>query len=258
MPQPKSTNQRKQDYPDILDVIFNYEGQGDYQLIIDHLNFLDSKNIFAGKIVTLCNLPEMRPLYVSSSVEKVFGYRPEELLKSNKFDLSGMKQTKYFRKISKYVGKFHNPDIDNNSHDVKYISGGIPFRHKDGSIRRTLTKYQIDFMPKGVLPKVDVFVTYDITELLKEDSFWIYQEKIVNGKRVCQFNSGHKVERHLISPREKEVLQMIAQGKSSKEIASSLTISIATVSQHRKNMLGRTRAKDSSSLIQLCKICEVL
>ena len=49
--------------------------------------------------------------------------------------------------------------------------------------------------------------------------------------------------------RELEVLQFIAQGFSSKQIADKLFISENTVSNHRRNMLRKRGAKSSAELV---------
>jgi two-component system, NarL family, response regulator NreC len=43
----------------------------------------------------------------------------------------------------------------------------------------------------------------------------------------------------LLSGREKEILQLIAEGKSNKEIAGQLNLSVYTVETHRGNILGK-------------------
>ena len=53
----------------------------------------------------------------------------------------------------------------------------------------------------------------------------------------------------MITPKEREVLQLIANGLSSKEIAQRLSISFYTVQTHRKNMLAKTQAKNTPELI---------
>jgi DNA-binding NarL/FixJ family response regulator len=52
----------------------------------------------------------------------------------------------------------------------------------------------------------------------------------------------------LLTPRELEVLKLIAEGHSSKEIATMLVISIKTVDQHRTNMLDKLRMHDRVDL----------
>jgi len=53
----------------------------------------------------------------------------------------------------------------------------------------------------------------------------------------------------MITPKEREVLQLIASGLSSKEIARRLSISFYTVQTHRKNMLAKVGAKNTAELI---------
>jgi DNA-binding CsgD family transcriptional regulator len=52
-----------------------------------------------------------------------------------------------------------------------------------------------------------------------------------------------------ITPKEKEVLSLLAQGFSSKEIATRLVISVHTVESHRKNLRFKFDAKNSSELV---------
>jgi len=53
----------------------------------------------------------------------------------------------------------------------------------------------------------------------------------------------------MITPKEREVLHLIADGLSSKEIARRLSISFYTVQTHRKNMLAKVGAKNTPELI---------
>jgi DNA-binding NarL/FixJ family response regulator len=52
----------------------------------------------------------------------------------------------------------------------------------------------------------------------------------------------------LLTPRELEVLKLIAEGHTSKEIAGMLVISIKTVDRHRTNMLDKLRMRDRVEL----------
>jgi len=51
-----------------------------------------------------------------------------------------------------------------------------------------------------------------------------------------------------ISPREREVLQMIAEGHSTKNIADSLHISVKTVETHRKNIMEKANLHSVAEL----------
>jgi DNA-binding NarL/FixJ family response regulator len=53
-----------------------------------------------------------------------------------------------------------------------------------------------------------------------------------------------------ITSREKEVLQLVAHGYSTKQIADKLSISIRTVESHRINMLRKMKVSNSAELIK--------
>ena len=53
---------------------------------------------------------------------------------------------------------------------------------------------------------------------------------------------------HLLSPREREVLQLLAEGKSSNQIAESLHISIKTVETHRAQLMAKLKIKSIAEL----------
>ena len=59
---------------------------------------------------------------------------------------------------------------------------------------------------------------------------------------------GERVPAHVLTPREDEVLKLIAEGSSSKEIAEALTISLKTVERHRSNILAKLGMRDRTEL----------
>ena len=54
----------------------------------------------------------------------------------------------------------------------------------------------------------------------------------------------------LISPREREVLQLIAEGRSNQEIAKILHISVKTVGNHRTNLMDKLSLHSTAELTQ--------
>jgi DNA-binding NarL/FixJ family response regulator len=53
----------------------------------------------------------------------------------------------------------------------------------------------------------------------------------------------------LLSPREREVLQLIAEGKSNKDVANLLKLSLYTVETHRSNILQKLNLHSVPDLI---------
>lgn len=54
----------------------------------------------------------------------------------------------------------------------------------------------------------------------------------------------------LLTPREKEVLQLVAEGHTNSGIADILTISVKTVEKHRANVMSKLEVNDLASLIR--------
>ena len=52
----------------------------------------------------------------------------------------------------------------------------------------------------------------------------------------------------VLTPRELEVLKLIAEASSSKEIAAELVISVKTVERHRQNILDKLGMRDRVEL----------
>jgi DNA-binding NarL/FixJ family response regulator len=53
-----------------------------------------------------------------------------------------------------------------------------------------------------------------------------------------------------LTPRQREVLQLVAEGKSAKDIASNLSISVKTVEFHKKHLMDELQLRTSAELIR--------
>lgn len=71
----------------------------------------------------------------------------------------------------------------------------------------------------------------------------VYLSSAVAGVVVSDHLHGKSSDRDgaycALSPREREVLQLIAEGKSTKEVAASLSVSIKTAETHRRNLMEK-------------------
>ena len=66
-----------------------------------------------------------------------------------------------------------------------------------------------------------------------------YLSKDINQEFLSIIKQGNTIENTLLSSREKEVLQLITEGKSSKEIGEVLFLSSKTVDVHRNNIMKK-------------------
>lgn len=82
-------------------------------------------------------------------------------------------------------------------------------------------------------------------------------DTVIKGKQFLSFEVAGSLrktaqdEGPLITRREKEVVELIANGLTNNEIGEQLFISSATVDTHRKNLLAKFNAKNTAELVKL-------
>ena len=138
------------------------------------------------------------------------------------------------------------PEIKKTHPDVKIL---VLTMHKDEEyLHQAIAAGADGYVLKEDADK-DLFVAIDtilegriyISHFLAEES-WQDWAQIRRGKRAPSFSEP-------LTVREREILKMIAEGKSSKEIATLLCISIRTVERHRANVMDKLRVKRTADLV---------
>lgn len=88
---------------------------------------------------------------------------------------------------------------------------------------------------------------------------------VVKGKQYLSFDAALALRKPdtqtnipVITRREKEVLELIADGMTNNEIAQKLFISPTTVDTHRKNLLTKFEAKNTASLIRISSQMKII
>jgi DNA-binding NarL/FixJ family response regulator len=60
----------------------------------------------------------------------------------------------------------------------------------------------------------------------------------------------HNVPRESLTPRQREILQLVAEGRSTKEVAARLDLSVKTVESHRSEIMARLGIHDLAGLVR--------
>ena len=101
--------------------------------------------------------------------------------------------------------------------------------------------------PKSVLVdairqvyKGELFFNYQITNTIFRD---FYEQSKLGNKMTSRGKS-------VVSKRELEVLKLISQGKSNREVADELFISVRTVDAHRNHIMKKINAKSTADLVK--------
>src|SRR5437899_11540150 len=61
-----------------------------------------------------------------------------------------------------------------------------------------------------------------------------------------------------LTPRQKEILRLVAQGSTNREIAAHLEISVRTVQVHRFNLMRRLRVRNVAQLLRQALLLRLL
>lgn len=61
---------------------------------------------------------------------------------------------------------------------------------------------------------------------------------------------GRGISTNILTDREREVLQLVAEGRSNKEVAGELGVSIKTVQTHRAHLMRKLDAHDRIDLVR--------
>jgi DNA-binding NarL/FixJ family response regulator len=69
------------------------------------------------------------------------------------------------------------------------------------------------------------------------------------GNTALQLERNHK-PRLDITPRQREILKMVAMGHTNREIGESLSISVRTVEVHRFNLMRRLQVRNVAQLLR--------
>jgi DNA-binding NarL/FixJ family response regulator len=72
----------------------------------------------------------------------------------------------------------------------------------------------------------------------------------ISDQVVSAFVHGTETAPDPLSPREHEILQLVAEGKTTKEIAAILNISVNTAEKHRANLMEKLDIHDTAGLVR--------
>ena len=91
-------------------------------------------------------------------------------------------------------------------------------------------------------------LTTAIREVMQGRSY--ITPRITEGVVGSLLNVDEQKSRHELTPRQREVLQLLAEGKSAKEIGAILNISPRTAETHKYKMMDDLGVKTSAELVQ--------
>ena len=221
-----------------------------------------------------------RFLYMSNSVHHLLGYSPGPFYeKGLDFLYSIMHPGDYPRVLREYVRRLHRLEetqakeqrlhfistefrVKNEKHDwfwventgaiLDFTAYGQP-QNSLGFIKKIEIrqgKYQDTNRAEARKILFNNIPPNGLSKLTEHRKLFVEEARNITHLQPLTDISMASEEKINISPREKEILQLIANGYSAREIAGHLFISEATVVSHRKNLLIKFKVKNTAELIK--------
>jgi DNA-binding NarL/FixJ family response regulator len=112
-----------------------------------------------------------------------------------------------------------------------------------------LARELLDAGARGYLLKedADVDLLEAIEALRKHTAF--YSSKIAAWVERDERRARGRARRDTLTPRQRETIQLLAEGKSNKEVAATLGISVKTVEAHRANIMLKLNLHSVTELV---------
>jgi len=119
-------------------------------------------------------------------------------------------------------------------------------RHISSALKQNVSGY--------LLKNVGASVLFAAIEKVYKGGFYFCEE--INQKIISEYTSfiggiSSQSSIDALSPREKEVLQLVVEGFTGKEIAEKMSISPKTVEHHRYHLMSKLKCSNIASLIRV-------
>lgn len=229
--------------------------QDEIKEILQQFSAMPNHGISSNMLFYILNLHTHKYEFVSPASASLTGYSPNifhekgtalltELLHPSDFE---QLSTNIFPKMNQVVTDLDGPDRGKAIFELHYR-----MRHKNGKNvncveQSSYAKFDEEYSPlisSGIVMEVNPSTTYQgvrgLVRLLKDN------EQLTLYDQFYNYNNDFG-----LTKREKEIILLISQGKTSKEIADKLFISEHTARQHRKNILKKLEVNSTGDLVRL-------
>lgn len=196
--------------------------------------------IFSGDFGQVAGLSTPEMIVDSAFEEAIFSLIPqEELLDRHMLELRFFQHQKM-----QHVSQRRHYNTVNLLHFLT-TSGRIPVLHRT---------YYLDSYPDGSI-WLSLCLYTPFVELQGTALCGIVNNQ--TGETILD-ETYEQIDRQLLSPRETDVLRLLAKGKSSKQIADALCISVNTVYRHRQNILSALQVCNTAAAVELAMRSHIL
>lgn len=200
----------------------------------------------------ILNVKQARLEMISPEVEKVLGYNPENFDFPLMFDLVHDEDKIHILNFEAAISDFFNGMHYRERFNYK-LQYDYRIKHADGFYIRILNQMIVLSYNTNTQTILTFGVNADITHLKKDIKPVLSFVHLYDGPAYYNVDVKEvfKPSKSFLSGREKQVLNLMLEGKLSKEISEELHISKHTVDTHRKHLLEKTNAKSIPEMVKM-------
>lgn len=221
--------------------------------VLDHNSVITALKHHTDEAVIISDVIRGNNIFCSDSIRELIGWEPDDFLSggypfvvslTHPDDVAQLAQT-YHDGMIKRAGESR---FDNEPIIYVYRK-----RHRDGSWRWIRSQsFVLKRNEQGSVTNTVSFLR-DITiekihgVSLEEE---IRKNIIPQGLKTLWTVEGGHAQSELLTTREKQILKMVREGKSTKGIAETLGLTVASVNSFRKKIMEKLEAKNTAELIR--------
>ena len=237
----------------------------------DFINFihqssaLNSMGKSKNQVVAFVNFAEQKILSISDNYREIlnFGSSDEDFYNNGlSYFLNAIRyeECKYFADISEFFIYALRPIVHQNI-DYTFFSSGFHLSIPGEEKSKRIAFIGIPTEFRENMPITMMLIFNDITHLVKEDDRWWCRLQLKHPEQQNMlYHSENPVftKQELLSKREMEIVNLFNEGKGLSEIADSLNLSYHTIDNHKKSILAKTGAINSTAALKILKIGNII
>jgi DNA-binding CsgD family transcriptional regulator len=233
-----------------------FKDHPDEAKVLEELEVL-SKNIGMreGFVIACFDYRNLDLAFFTGNVEEITGY-PESIFREKGMEASFSMihpgdRPELFRFQKIVFDVFHQLTMnERHSFEFSYTTRWV--HRTTNEIIWTVGKAKPFLIDSDGNFAIDLHIIIQLQNQPKVTSYdWNYSYQKEDGSRVYVSKSSPKDNNVKLTKKEKEIAQMILDGKKSKEVSEVLNISMNTVGTHRKNILKKLKAKNMGEMIKI-------
>lgn len=222
--------------------------------ILQHFGVMPNHGISSNMLFYILNLHTHKYEFISPASIALMGYAPEVFYSRGTALLPDLIHpidflqltTNIFPQMNRVVTELAGPERGKAIFELHYR-----IRHTNGKIVNCVEQSSYAKFDQQYVPLISSGIVMEASPLAAPSGVRGLVRLLKDHEQITLYDQFYNYNDFGLSKREKEIILLLTQGKTSKEIAEKLFISEHTARQHRKNILKKMGTTSTSDLVRM-------